>query len=154
MMKLYEIDEAIMACVDTETGEIIDSDKLEALQLDRENKIENICLWIKDLRAEAKAIAEEVKSLSDRKKVAENKAENLKKYLDNVLAGEKFKTARCSISYRSSESVDVYDLALLDKKYLKPVNPVPDKVLLKKDLKEGIAIPGATLEKKVNIQIK
>ena len=37
-MKLYEIDEAIMACVDAETGEIVDAEKLEALLIEKEEK--------------------------------------------------------------------------------------------------------------------
>ena len=153
-MRLYEINEEIMQCVDFETGEVIDEGKLNDLQMLREEKIENIGLWIKDLKAEAKAIAEEVKALNARKKAAENKAESLKQYLAMVLDGEKFKTARCAISYRSSDSVDVYDWALLDAKYLKPQNPVPDKVLLKKDLQSGLEIAGAQLVHSNNIQIK
>ena len=47
-MTLYEIDNAILECIDLETGEIIDTDKLDALQLERETKIENVALWIKD----------------------------------------------------------------------------------------------------------
>jgi hypothetical protein len=35
-MKLYEIDNAIMDCVDMETGEIIDVERLSALQMERD----------------------------------------------------------------------------------------------------------------------
>ena len=41
MATLYEIEQAIMDCVDLETGEIIDIEKLDQLQMDREVKIEN-----------------------------------------------------------------------------------------------------------------
>ena len=54
-MKLYEIDEQILGCIDAETGEIIDADMLNALQIERDAKIENVALWIKDLKAEAEA---------------------------------------------------------------------------------------------------
>ena len=47
-MTLYEIDNAILDCIDLETGEIIDVDKLNELQLEKETKIENVALWIKD----------------------------------------------------------------------------------------------------------
>ena len=46
-MKLYEIDEAIMACIDAETGEIIDADKLDKLTMERDAKIENVKISIK-----------------------------------------------------------------------------------------------------------
>ena len=47
-MKLYEIDNAILECIDMETGEIIDIDKLNELELERESKIEGVAGWIKD----------------------------------------------------------------------------------------------------------
>lgn len=37
-MTLYEIDSAIMDCVDEETGEIIDLEKLEALNIERDKR--------------------------------------------------------------------------------------------------------------------
>ena len=55
-MTLYEINNAILECVDMETGEIIDSDKLSELQMAFDEKIENVALWIKDLKAESEAI--------------------------------------------------------------------------------------------------
>ena len=58
-MKLYEIDNAIMDCVDMETGEIIDVERLSALQMERDQKIEGIGCWIKNLLSDAKALKEE-----------------------------------------------------------------------------------------------
>lgn len=55
-MTLYEIDSAIMDCVDEETGEIIDLEKLEALNIERDKKVEGIALAVKNYAAEAKAI--------------------------------------------------------------------------------------------------
>ena len=42
MASIYEIDQAIMACVDPETGEILDMEALEQLQIDRTQKAENV----------------------------------------------------------------------------------------------------------------
>ena len=52
-MKLYEIDEAILNCIDLETGEIIDTEQLDKLTMEREAKLENVACWIKELKAEA-----------------------------------------------------------------------------------------------------
>ena len=49
-MKLYEINEAIENCVDTETGEILDEAALDALKIEREEKIRNIAAWIVNLK--------------------------------------------------------------------------------------------------------
>ena len=38
-MTLYEINEEIMACVDAETGEVVDAEKLEELLIAKEEKI-------------------------------------------------------------------------------------------------------------------
>ena len=56
MRALYEIDNDILACVDKETGEIVDTEKLESLEIEREKKIEGVILWRKDLMAEAEAV--------------------------------------------------------------------------------------------------
>lgn len=101
-MNLYQIDSALAECVDAETGEILDVEKLLELNMEREQKIENIALWIKNDVSEAKAIREEEKSLAARRQALERAAESKKKYLDSVLNGEKFSTPRCSISYRKS----------------------------------------------------
>ena len=81
-MKLYDIDEKILACVDQETGEIIDEEALAGLQLEKDRKIEGIACWVKDLTAEAKALKEEADNLKKRQKAAENKAESLKKFYE------------------------------------------------------------------------
>ena len=55
-MNLYDIDKAILSCVDMETGEIIDAEKLDELKMEKEQKIRNIACWVKELKAEAEAL--------------------------------------------------------------------------------------------------
>lgn len=153
-MNIYQIDEEIMSCVDEETGEIVDIEKLRSLQMQRGEKIESIGLWIKNLVAESDAIGKEIKVLQARKRASENKAESLKKYLKDALGGVPFKTSKLSISYRKSESVNILNQLYLDDKYLKIGEPTVDKVAIKKDLKAGIAVAGAELVTNQNIQIK
>ena len=104
-MKLYEIDNAIMDCVDMETGEIIDIERLSALQMERDQKIEGIGCWIKNLLSDAKALKEEKDNLAARQKVAENKAASLKEFLSKYLDGEKFKTAKDLVIFRAGTRV-------------------------------------------------
>lgn len=153
-MKLYEIDNAIMDCVDMETGEIIDIERLSALQMERDQKIEGIGCWIKDLLSDAKALKEEKDNLAARQKSAENKAASLKAYLSSYLDGEKFKTAKVAISYRKSDSVDISEGAVIPEKYLKYSDPTPDKIGLKAALKAGEKFPGISIVTSSNIQIK
>lgn len=153
-MNLYEIDNEIMSCVDMETGEIIDAEKLDQLQMDREQKIENIALWIKNLTSDAEALKVEKQAFADRQKAAENKAASLKKYLSNYLDGEKYKSAKVSVSFRKSEAVNILDMSKLPEQYLKAAEPIADKTGIKNALKAGEIIAGAELVENQNIQIK
>lgn len=152
---LYEINEQLLNLTDSETGEIEDWSAFEALQLARDEKIENIALYHKNLLAEAAALKAEEKSFADRRKRAENKADSLKRYLDNALQGQKFNTVKVAISYRKSTSVEV-DETKLPANWLRevPATHVVDKVEIAKALKAGETIEGATLVERNNIQVK
>lgn len=153
-MKLYEIDEAILSCIDTETGEILDADKLNALQIEREEKLENVALWIKNLKSDAEALKAEKQAFADRQKAAENKAESLKKWLTEALAGEKFKTTRVAVSFRKTKSVQVEDIWKLDDSFVKYAEPTPDKAAIKKAIEAGQEVAGATLVENVSCSVK
>ena len=158
-MTIYEINEGILNCIDLETGEIIDIDKLNELELERDAKIENVACWIKELKAEAEAIKTEKLALAERQKVAENKAESLKKWLAYALQGEKFKTAKCSVSFRKTESVEVTDegLSNLMKEHdelLTYKAPEPNKKAIKDAIKDGLSVEGVRLECNTSVIIK
>lgn len=154
MAKLYEIDEKILACIDQETGEIIDPEQLDALQIEREAKLENVALWIKDLKAEAEALKAEKQAFADRQKAAETKAESLKKWLADALGGEKFKTTRVAVSFRKTKSVQVSDIWALDESFIKYAEPTADKSAIKKAIEAGQEVNGATLVESLSISIK
>ncbi len=158
-MTLYEIDGAILECIDAETGEVIDIDRLEALNMERDAKVENVACWIKELKAEAEAIKAEKQKLADRQKAAENKAESLKKWLAYALDGKKFSTARCAVSFRSSESVEVTEegLEALMKEHdelLTYKKPEPNKTAIKQAIKDGLSVDGVQLVQNVSAIIK
>lgn len=153
-MNLYEIDQEIMNCVDMETGEIIDSVRLDELQMDRDTKIENIACWIKNLKADAEALKAEKDALAGRQKAAENKMESLKKYLSGYLAGQKFQTPKVAISFRKVSSVNVTDMSILPKEFLRCADPTPDKTMIKNAIKAGNNISGAEIVEGQSITIK
>lgn len=153
-MKLYEIDQAIMSCIDMETGEIINEELLNSLEMERDAKIENVALWIKDLKAEAEALKAEKMVFAERQKVAENKMESLKKWLAYTLNGEKFKSVRASVTFRTTQKVEVADIYKLDENYLKPIKPEADKEAIKEAIKAGQEVAGATLVASTSVIIK
>ena len=158
-MTLYEINEQMLALVDPETGEITDLDALDALSLAWDEKVENIALWIKNLKAETAAIKAEEESLYARRKAAENKAERLNQYLDSALNGQQFKTAKVVCSYRKSKAVEVDDgfvewaRANADD-LLTYKEPTANKTAIKEALGEGRAIEHATIVERESLSIK
>lgn len=155
-MNLYELDDAILDCVDTETGDIVDIEKLEALEMERNTKISNIACWIKNLEANAEAIKAEKKNLEKRQKTCENQASRLREYLQGYLAGAKFEDARCVISYRSSTSTEIaegLDVNTLPDE-CKKITITPNKDAIKAALMLGEVIEGCKLIQKSNMQIK
>ena len=163
MRALYEIDQDILNCVDMETGEIIDSDALDALQMEREAKLEGVALWEKDLMAEAAAVKEEADKLMARKRALDNKIAALKSWLLIALNGEKLKTPRCNVYQMRSQRVNIEDeekliefLKTLEEpeKFLRFREPELRKDEIKKALKEDYHIPGASLETTESVVIK
>lgn len=161
-MTLYEIDQRIMDLVDPDTGELLDFDAFSALHMEREQKIESMALWVKDLAATAAAIKAEVDTLTERKKAAERKADSLKKYLSYILQGEKFSTPRCSVSFRKSTSVQVDDQDQLVRwleqngydDCVKYGKPEVKKTEVGELLKSGMPVPFAHLENKQSVGVK
>ena len=161
-MTIYEIDNRIAELIDPETGELLDYEAFASLQMEREAKIENMALWYKDLTAEAKAIREEEKALAERRKSAENKAERLKGYLDEALAGESYKSAKVAVSYRRSKAVELADESAVINELensgrgdcIYYTAPRVNKVALARLLKDGGAVPGAELVERNNIQVR
>ena len=163
MRALYEIDQDILDCVDMETGEILDAKKLDALQMERETKLEGVSLWVKDLTAEANAVKEEADKLTARKRALDNKIQALKSWLLIALNGEKLKTPRCNVYQTHSTRVSVEDEAELIKfletldepeKFLRFREPELRKDEIKKALKDDVIIPGASLETTESVVIK
>ena len=153
-MRLYDIDAAIAELLDEETGEIFDIEKFEALSIERDSKVESICLWIKNLNAEAEALKAEKQAFEKRQKSVNNKIESLKNYISSYLGGTKFKTAKVDVSFRSSEKVEIDDLLQIPDDYLRYQEPEVDKTKIKNALKDGVKIDGVHLEVCSNIQIK
>ena len=155
MSSLYDIRQELLDCVDTETGEITDIARFDDLQIEYEEKIENIALWIKTLNADAEAYKNEKNAFAEREKKARSKAESLKQYLTDTLNGRKFTTLSVDINWRKSTSVEVINQEAIPEAYLRTVTTVtPDKTEIAKALKTGEVIEGVALKETNSIQVK
>lgn len=154
MASLYDIDTRLYSLLDEETGEITDIEAFEKIQLEREDKIESIALWVKNLKADAEALKAEKLAFAERQKAAEKKIDSLKHLLSDALGGQNFKTARVALSFRKSSEVQIDDIEELSDEYLRYKVPEPDKTAIKAAINEGKEVAGAKLVSKVNLQIK
>lgn len=164
-MTMFEIKEEIRRLLENlyteadEDGCVSDETMaaLEALNEAKEDKMESIALYYKEMQAEADAIKAEAENLANRAKSTQKKADSLKAYLSRILQEdgmEKFSTARVKVTFRSSEAV-IVDEDNVSKTYLKKnIKYVPDKTAIKEALKAGKKVKGAYLETRNNIQIK
>ena len=161
-MNLYNIDAAITALVDRETGEVQNYEAFAALQMEREEKLENMALWYKNLTAESAAIKAEIDNLTERKKDVDKKAERLAEHLAEALGGETFQTPRVVCSFRSSQKVEIQDEEAFIRamqegryfEYLRYSPPTVNRSEITNAIKAGRNVPGAQLIKKYNLSIK
>lgn len=163
-MNLFDIDARLTACVklndaqavDTETGEVIDLEAIAALEMERDEKLENLGCWYKQLIAEADALKTQKNIFAEREKAKRNKAESLKTYLADYLDGKKFETAKVALTFRRSEAVEFDNqyLRCVPSEYLKFKEPELNKTAVKQAIKAGENVPGCELVERQNLQIK
>lgn len=167
MPTLYEIEDALLRLmeesVDPETGEFCpDQEAWDRLQLEREVKIENTALYIKDLRARAEDIAEEAKNLQARRKALESRADWLAENLRRSLDGQSFETARCVVKFRQNPASVLYtdqDAVMawaVENAQDCIVVPPPQlsRSAVKARLQKGETVPGAELLRGIRMEVK
>ena len=163
MANIYELNDQIKACiqldeehvVSVDDGEIFDLQQFEALQMERDAKIEGMCCYIKNLIAETEGIYTEINVLSYRAGAKKKEIERCKAYLAGALYGEKFETPRCKISWRKSEICNVLSMEAIPEEYKRTkVTVDADKTAIKKAIKAGAEVPGAEVIQKLNMTLK
>lgn len=165
MSNLFEINndiekalEDILNSVNEETGEVDEAYVriFEDLQMQKDEKLENIGCYIKNLNADIKAFQEEEKVMKKRREVLEHKVERLKKYVSTILNGEKWdKSTKVRFGFTESTQTVIDDETLIPKKFLiKKIDYSPDKNAIKEAIKSGKKVKGAHLNTVKNIQVK
>lgn len=158
MANLYQIRQEIEAFeyeIDEETGEFLNALAWDELNMAYEEKVENIACYIKNLASDVLAFKAEEESIAKRRRSMEKKIDYLKKLLSNNMGGEKFSTAKCAVSFRRSETVDVEDIAYLPAELLRVKTTYEaDKTAIKAAIKAGKEIKGCRLVENISTQIK
>ena len=160
-MKLYEIPTKIRAVLDgidcdPETGEILNADALHAVEVEAAEKIEATALYLRELDAEANAAKEEADRMLARVNSMQKRSDYLKSMLLEALhATGKVKTARVTVSIRTTQAVQIAEGADLPEAYTPAKTTVsPNKVAIKQALLDGVEVPGCGLEARESVSIR
>ena len=165
-MKLYEISNELLqvlnAMADSEDGGDY-TDTLEAVQMEWEDKADNVACYIKQIQAEATAIKEEEKRLTERRKRKEKEIENLTEYLYRqmqLVGSKKLETTRNVLQIKKLPASVKLDDGFIDwckvnhADLLSYSDPTVSKTAVKALLKDGEVIKGARLESVEKLNIK
>jgi predicted transcriptional regulator len=162
-MKLYELsaefEQALSECIDRETGEITDIERLNQLNIAIEDKARDVALYILNLKAEEIVIAEALKKFLAKKKAISKKIEWWEHYLKEHTNGKEFTFPEVKISYLRSEETIITDKEAFNKywqrhKALGTIDVKPDKKAIKEAIANGLKVKGVEIVEKKNIQIK
>jgi len=161
-MNLYEINTQIMdaydKAIDTETGEILDESLfslIDELEMQRDEKIKNLGLWVKNLKSDVNSIDEEIKALQAMKERKKSKVSSIERYIQGNLQGNKFDGGIVQISFRKTQSVMVEDIERIPDAFKRVKTTIEaDKMALKEALKNGEIIDGAMLMDNLSMTIK
>lgn len=132
---------------DPDIEEDVFMDTLEGLDGAIEDKADGYAKLIRQLEHNVEACDAEAKRFAEKKKVFEHKIDRMKKLLQGameLMGKTKIKTPLFSFNIQNNPASVVVDVDIdkMPKKYLKPVDPIVDKKLLKEDLKAGVELDG------------
>lgn len=169
-MSLYEIQHNLQALIaqlestDDPLEYELTMSKLEALEMDREQKLEGCCCYVKNLRAEIETFANEIERLKQRMVKLQRREESFLQYMQSCLkVGEGWKKGTHVISWLKPKSVqikdnidwrdlgdDAFDYGVLDDE------PVwkPDKIKIRQAIESGKRFEWAKLVSQNVLKVK
>ncbi len=124
---------------------------MDALAGVLEEKAESVACYIKNLEAFIGSLKTEESSLAERRKSAERKVDNMKKYLTSCLDAvgrDKVETVRTKIGFRKSTQVQIDDESALPPDFVTTtVTTKPDKTAIKKAIRPDRPSPARRLSR-------
>ena len=144
--------------VNPETGEFFSNTKeinelLEGLKSKQKDLINFLAKKRAFINSSEKFLSSEIKRLQDRKSGCINQQKRLLETIDFILEGEKVKTELYTFYYAKSESVSILNESDVPAEFINftPKIAVYD---IKKALKRGDEVNGATLETKISLRVR
>lgn len=163
-MKLYELTEEWINVYNSADDPDMDDESwfgmMEAIEGDIEFKAENTAKIITQLNAEAEAYKKEADRLADRAKARKNRADWLKKNIENTMIATgktKFKTDLFSFNIQKNApalKLDDVDIEDIPAEYVFYPSPEINKAVVKEALKNGTELEWARLEQGESLRIR
>ncbi len=157
MATLYELTGAFNQVAEMIDGEKINPaviDTLESIDLAIEDKANGYAKIIKNVEADSKVIADEIKRLQSRKQTLDNNVKNMKLSLQNAMqeiGKTKFKTQLFSFGIQKNPpSVEILKEELIPEEFIKVVTTV-DKTAIKK---ADFEVPGIVMKQTESLRIR
>lgn len=164
MANIYELTSGIQMLWDLmDQGELDDDTLIDAMENSQEElniKLENYCKFIKNLEADIAGLKEEEKRLAARRKTMENTIERAKAAMQwamNAAGEKKVKGNLFTISLQANPEkvvLETEDINSIPADYIRMKEPEIDKAKVKEDLKAGVELSFARLERTEGIRIR
>lgn len=159
-MKLYELANQYIEIQErfenasTGDDEFELASKLESLEGDIKEKLDNCARILRNLEAQADRFEAEAEKMRAKAHGLSRQADSLKTYIGLCLGFDnQIKTDLFSFRWLTRESVEIESVESIPQQYQR-IKTEPDKRLIGMDLKAGAEIPGAKLVQKKYLQIK
>jgi hypothetical protein len=137
------------------------ADTIEAESYPLEVKAQNVAFAIRNLEATAAAIKEAEQQMAARRKAIENRAQQVRDYLQTCMEIANVSKIECphfALTIKNNPpSVEVFEPDLVPAEYLKtpePAPPVIDKNAIKEAIKANKDVPGVVLSQGSRLEIK
>ena len=130
--------------------------QLENLELELSVFIDGACTFLGECEANEEIWKTEIERLRKKQQAATMQAERTRNFIGELLQRrgvDKLDTGLYTVGFRKSEAVIVSNEAVLPPEYVR-TKIEPDKVALKKALKDGIWIDGVHIQSFKNLQIR
>ncbi|UNB47637.1 siphovirus Gp157 family protein [Staphylococcus coagulans] len=161
MTNLFDLNQnelAILEMLENEELSFDDvKDTLDAIQDEQKRKYDAMQKMILSLKGDINTLKERETALSKRRKSYENKIKSLQNYmLDSMkYKGEtKFKTEEFTYFIRKSDSTQIDDENAIPDKYKVVQAPKINRTQIKKDIKAGVDVAGASLVENESLGVR
>ena len=171
MRKLYEInndleklldENATMAiddenAVDLETGELFNlSARIEALNIERNEKIKGVAVYLDDINIKRDALAGKIAKLKKQLESLDKEIDGITTYLLIATENQGFKDDDIEVKVKSNNRCIISDESVIPEKFIKTETKIETKISkteITKAIKAGEEVPGATLQKSYSLSI-